>query len=203
MAKKTIEIRVPEAPSGPHSFLTAEVIQEAFGLSAADVHNSRLGDFAELTKQANTQGETEIGARIVQALELYESLAPADGAEGMLAQQMVATHFAALECLRRAALPNQSFEGRDQTLKHAYKLMNLYTQQLSALNKYRGKGQQKVTVEHVHVAPGGQAIVGHVETGRPGQPAAAAPAQIEGREEIPLAAITSRSRARRGPASEG
>ena len=27
----------------------------------------------------------------------------------------------------------------------------------------RGKGQQKVTVEHVHVHPGGQAIVGTVE----------------------------------------
>jgi hypothetical protein len=30
---------------------------------------------------------------------------------------------------------------------------------LDALNRHRGKGQQKVTVEHVHVAPGGQAVV--------------------------------------------
>jgi hypothetical protein len=50
-------------------------------------------------------------------------------------------------------------------LKHAHKLMILYTQQLAALNKHRGKGQQKVTVEHVNVAPGGQAIVGNIETG--------------------------------------
>jgi hypothetical protein len=32
------------------------------------------------------------------------------------------------------------------------------------LNRHRGKGQQKVTVEHVHVQAGGQAIVGSVGT---------------------------------------
>jgi hypothetical protein len=32
------------------------------------------------------------------------------------------------------------------------------------LNRHRGKGQQKVTVEHVHVHEGGQAIVGNVES---------------------------------------
>jgi hypothetical protein len=31
--------------------------------------------------------------------------------------------------------------------------------------KHRGKGQQKVIVEHVHVYPGGQAIVGQVTPG--------------------------------------
>jgi hypothetical protein len=31
-------------------------------------------------------------------------------------------------------------------------------------NRHRGKGQQKVTVEHVHVHAGGQAVVGMVET---------------------------------------
>ena len=34
------------------------------------------------------------------------------------------------------------------------------------LNRHRGKGQQKVTVEHVHVHEGGQAIVGEVHAGR-------------------------------------
>ena len=34
---------------------------------------------------------------------------------------------------------------------------------LEALDRDRGKGQQKVTVEHVHVQSGGQAVVGIVE----------------------------------------
>ena len=36
--------------------------------------------------------------------------------------------------------------------------------QLEALQRYRGKGQQKVTVEHVNVNAGGQAIVGTVQS---------------------------------------
>ena len=83
----------------------------------------------------------------------------------MLAKQMIATHSAAMECLRRAMIPDQIFEGRDQNLKHAEKLLALYAKQLEALDKHRGKGQQKVTVEYVHVAPGGQAVVGNIETG--------------------------------------
>ena len=36
---------------------------------------------------------------------------------------------------------------------------------MDALGRHRGKGQQKVTVEHVHVNAGGQAIVGAVAAG--------------------------------------
>jgi hypothetical protein len=69
-----------------------------------------------------------------------------------------------MECLRRSMLDGQTFEGRDQNLKHAAKLLLIYARQIEALNKHRGKGQQKVTVEHVHVEAGGQAMVGHIET---------------------------------------
>ncbi len=34
--------------------------------------------------------------------------------------------------------------------------------QVAALKDYRSKGEQKITVQHVHVADGGQAIVGNV-----------------------------------------
>jgi hypothetical protein len=43
------------------------------------------------------------------------------------------------------------------------KLSRTYATLLDALNRHRGKGQQKVTVEHVHVHSGGQAVVGVVE----------------------------------------
>lgn len=84
----------------------------------------------------------------------------------MLAIQMVATHNAAMECLRRAMIPAQSFEGRDQNLKHATKLLSIYSRQIEVLDKHRGKGQQKMIVEYVNVEAGGQAVVGHVEAGR-------------------------------------
>ena len=33
---------------------------------------------------------------------------------------------------------------------------------MEALNRYRGKGQQKMTVEHVHINSNVQAIIGNV-----------------------------------------
>jgi hypothetical protein len=49
----------------------------------------------------------------------------------------------------------------------AVKLLRTYALQLEALARYRGKGQQKVIVEHVHVHSGGQAIVGAVNSHPP------------------------------------
>jgi hypothetical protein len=111
-------------------------------------------------------GQEEQNKRIVAAIALMEGIRPQDAIESMLTVQMVATHNAALDCLHRAMLPHQTFEGRNQNLKHGVKLLAIYAQQTAALDKHRGKGQQKVTVEHVHVEAGGQAIVGHVERGR-------------------------------------
>ena len=53
---------------------------------------------------------------------------------------------------------------RHDNLNSANKLSRTYSTLLEALNRHRGKGQQKVTVEHVHVHEGGQAIVGNVES---------------------------------------
>src|SRR5437016_12381081 len=69
-----------------------------------------------------------------------------------------------MECYRRAMLANQTFEGKKESLNQANKLSRTYVTLLEALNRHRGKGQQKVTVEHVHVHAGGQAVAGMVET---------------------------------------
>ena len=68
-----------------------------------------------------------------------------------------------MECYRRAIIGDQTFEGRRENLAQANKLSRTYATLLEALNRHRGKGQQKVTVEHVHVHSGGQAVVGLVE----------------------------------------
>jgi hypothetical protein len=84
----------------------------------------------------------------------------------MLAAQMIVVHDAALECFRRAHLPEQTFEGRQAALGQANKLVRSYTTLLEALDRHRGKGQpQVVRVERVTVEAGGQAIVGAVSQG--------------------------------------
>jgi hypothetical protein len=47
----------------------------------------------------------------------------------------------------------------------AVKLSRTFAIQMEALNRYRGKGQQTVTVEQVNVNSGGQAIVGAIASG--------------------------------------
>jgi hypothetical protein len=77
--------------------------------------------------------------------------------------QMVGTHAAAMECLRRAMISDQLRQSIEGHLRSAQKLLALYTLQVEGLNRHRGKGQQKVTVEYVNVEPGARAIVGSVE----------------------------------------
>lgn len=106
------------------------------------------------------------------AMAMLEGIAPTDELEGMLAAQMVATHSAAMECFRRAALPNQPQQARAFNLQQAKSLLSIYTRQVEVIDKRRGRGQQKVTVEYVNVEAGGQAVVGHVNTGSgPASPA--------------------------------
>jgi len=109
--------------------------------------------------------EEERVLRIRAAIAAMRGIKPQDEVEGMLAAQMVATHAAAMECLRRSMLQDLSLEGRDSNLRHAAKLMSIFTKQLETLNRNRGKGQQKMTIEHVNVESGGQAMVGQFGVG--------------------------------------
>lgn len=101
---------------------------------------------------------------INRALAAVTGIGARDETEAMLATQMVATHFAAITLLRRLKGAD-NIQQQDSAGSLAAKLLRTYAVQMEALQRYRGKGQQKVTVEHVHVYPGGQAIVGTVTPG--------------------------------------
>jgi hypothetical protein len=99
------------------------------------------------------------------AILLIQELAPQNFTEAGLAIQMVATGEAALMSIHRATIPEQPTETIDRNVARATRLMRLHLEQIEAMQKLKGKaGQQKVTVEHVHVHEGGQAIVGTVNT---------------------------------------
>jgi len=87
----------------------------------------------------------------------------------MLAAQLVATHMATMDCYKHLNRTNDRNTHANH-LNQVNKLSRTYVALVEALNRHRGKGQQKVTVEHVHVHHGGQAIVGHVEHKREGGP---------------------------------
>ena len=96
-----------------------------------------------------------------KAVAALAGIGPRDELEGMLAVQMLAVHHLAMECMKRARR-SQPIEGMNYHINCATKLQRTFVAQVETLNRYRGKGQQKVTVEHVHINKGGQAIVGAV-----------------------------------------
>lgn len=92
-------------------------------------------------------------------------LKPRDGFEGLLISQMINIYKSAMRCFEIANLNQQHADYYFKLQNQAIKLMRLYSQQLETLDKHRNKGRQKMTVEHVHVYKGGQAIVGEVTQG--------------------------------------
>lgn len=92
------------------------------------------------------------------------SIKPRDELEAMLATQMGAIHIATMMMARRLNHV-QSLPQQDAAERALNKLARTFTTQMDALKRYRTGGQQKVTVEHVTVNAGGQAIVGAVTRG--------------------------------------
>ena len=158
----------PEAPRAPEgeTVFAKDPSQEAgrlkpIGGSMSDDWNSRLANDV-LSAVWLFENENDKERKRSAALAALVGIRPASELEGMMAAQLLASHFAAMECYRRAMLVNQTFEGRRESLSQANKLSRTHTALLEAFNRHRGKGHQKVTVEHVHVHAGGQAIVGNV-----------------------------------------
>ena len=104
-------------------------------------------------------------------LVAISDIKPKDTIEAMLATQMLAIHNATMRNLTRAngLLSSRSYkeiELGSKAFNVANKLARTYTMQMEALQRYRGKGQQKMVIEHVNVNSGGQAIIGNVETNK-------------------------------------
>ncbi|MFG1288427.1 hypothetical protein [Xanthobacter versatilis] len=138
------------------------------GGSQSDQWNSTLANQAVQALWLKNSSAEEREKQLSATVDALIGIAPKDELEGMMAAQLVAAHNAAMECYRRAMIGEQSFEGRRENLTQANKLSRTYAALVEALNRHRGKGQQKVTVEHVHVHAGGQAVVGMVAA--PSQP---------------------------------
>ena len=148
------------------------------GGSKSDLWNNILANQVMQALWLKNSTSEERDKQLSATVAALVGIAPRDELEGMMAAQLIAAHNAAMECYRRAMIGEQSFEGRRENLSQANKLSRTHAALLEALNRHRGKGQQKVTVEHVHVHAGGKAVVGMVASGR-GQPGGGEASQIE------------------------
>jgi hypothetical protein len=148
------------------TFLGSNTECEAVPEDGTSLDNVRFAQVAGTLVQARGKCGTPEALNI--ALDSVAALAPRDGMEVMLCSQLVALHSQSMEFLRRGMLPDQTNDGADRSINRATKLLRTFATMAECLRTYRGGGQQKMTVEHVTVQAGGQAIVGTVNRGSGG-----------------------------------
>ena len=141
-------------------------LRRRLGGSPSDSWNNTLVNQALQTLWVGSSDEAQRNRQVSATMVALIGIAPENELEAMMAAQLIAAHNAAMECYRRAMIDGQTQEGQRENLNQANKLSRTWVTLLGALDKRRGKCQQKVTVEHVHVHAGGQAVVGNIE--RPG-----------------------------------
>lgn len=130
---------------------------DAFGSTSPDFISIEISRIITALNVTDESGTPSLNA----ALATLDGLQPKDEIEAMLASQMATTHAFVMKLLGRAGRA-EDLEQFDSAGKMADRLLRTYTMQVDALAKLRRGGQQTVRVEHVHVHPGGQAVVGNV-----------------------------------------
>ena len=96
---------------------------------------------------------------------MIEDFAPRDATERLLAMQMAATHAGMMQVSSKMN-DAKYLEAHEAFARSFNRLARTFTAQVEALRRHRNGGQSKVTVEHVTVNAGGQAIVGNLDGGK-------------------------------------
>jgi hypothetical protein len=121
-----------------------------------------LDGFLKQLVDVSSQGQELDASGLNFVLSVVKGFEPKDQVEAMLAAQMAAVHLATMSFARRLAHV-ETIPQQDSAERAFNKLARTFTAQIEALKRYRTGGQQKVTVEHVTVNQGGQAIVGNLQ----------------------------------------
>jgi hypothetical protein len=135
-------------------------LEKAFGSTNLAFIDGLLSQVVNI----GSQGPKPDEKGMAYVASIIASIEPRDELEAMLAAQMAAVHNATMTFARSLAhvdnIPQQ-----DSAERAFNKLCRTFTGQLEALKRYRTGGHQHVTVRHVTVKEGGQAIVGNVSHG--------------------------------------
>ena len=133
------------------------LLRDALGSSDRDFLNAILKQLANVTAKGGHIDEEDLNFMV----SVVKGIEPRDQIETMLAAQMAGIHNAIMTFTRRLANV-ENIPQQDSAERALNKLARTFVSQMEALKRYRTGGEQKVTVQHVSVSEGGQAIVGNV-----------------------------------------
>jgi hypothetical protein len=139
-------------------------IRETLTQSATQIAEEASIKRADLLMAPNIDG-------LALGIDAAESIGAENSLERMLAHQMAMAHEMAMKFADRAMSHKHQYAG-DQVeacrcANASARMMGAFQGAMLTLQRLRTGGSQTVTVQHVNVAPGGQAVVGNVQTGGP------------------------------------
>jgi hypothetical protein len=163
-AKPQVRLKISKNGSDPQIELDhpdkrvgQALIMDVFASADGDFVNGLVSQLAD----ASLRGQDISDHGLNFMLSVIKGIEPRDQLEAMLAAQMAAVHVASMTFARRLAhvkdIPQQ-----DSAERAFNKLTRTFTMQMEALKRYRSGAEQKVTLQHVSVTEGGQAIIGNV-----------------------------------------
>ncbi len=120
------------------------------GIVALDASRDRLGLLSKLGTDCTAMG-----------LDVSHTIQAGNSLEKMLGHQLALTHKLSMDYATKAALQTDS--------AHSVKMLNLSLRAMQTfqcglltLKKLRSSGDQRITIQHVNVTDGGQAVIGQI-----------------------------------------
>jgi hypothetical protein len=136
----------------------------ALGTSSKIVVGVELERIAKALRQRDG---TIDPAELDTVIAIVSGQRPKNELEAMVVCQMAVTHALTVRSLGNLNRSNE-IQQQDSNALTVARLTKAFASQVDSLAKLRRGGEQRVVVEHVHVYPGGQAIVGPItHTGGP------------------------------------
>ena len=176
------------SPDHPDRLAGQMLLMDALGTGDLDFYHGLLNQLATAGSKGGQVDERGLNFM----LSVMKGVQPRDQLEAMLAAQMAAVHMATMTIAQRLANV-ENIPQQDSAERAFNKLSRTFTTQMEALKRYRTGGEQKVTVQHVSVAEGGQAIVGNVTQAQrenvPGKAAASPPLALSNSNVLPMPII--------------
>jgi hypothetical protein len=179
------------SPAHPDQVTGQVLLMDALGTADIDFYGGLIAQLASAVLRKGQIDEHSLNFM----LSVVKGIEPKDQVEALLAAQMAAVHMATMTFARRLAQVKE-IPQQDSAERAFNKLTRTFATQMEALKRYRTGGEQKVTVQHVSVSEGGQAIVGNVtqaprETAR--DKAASSPPALPNAQQSPMPILGERA----------
>jgi hypothetical protein len=135
-------------------------LKAALGTTSSDFVNATLVQIQNASRMPSGGiSETSVNA----VLAIIEAAEPKNEIEAALAIQMACTHAVTMAVLSRAGGAYGGDRHVAMMASAGARLLRAFTAQIEAMRRLRKGGSQYMRVEHVHLEPGAQAIIGNVE----------------------------------------